>query len=72
MYELRRERDAVATRLEVTWGTLPKGMTHTQNFIGQLNLFVGDFQRIMQDASDVERKLNNNDRFRVVLWALAL
>ena len=39
-------------------------MTHTQNFIGQLNLFVGDFQRIMQDASDVERKLNNNDRFK--------
>ena len=47
LYELRRERDAVATRLEVTWGTLPKGMTHTQHFIGQLNLFVGDFQRIM-------------------------
>ena len=64
LYELRRERDAVATRLEVIWGTLPKGMTHTQNFIGQLNLFVGDFQRIMQDASDVERKLNNNDRFK--------
>lgn len=64
LYELRRERDAVTTRLEVEWGRLPTGMTHTQNFIGRLNLFVGDFQRIMQDASDVERKLNDNDRFK--------
>ena len=64
LYELRRERDAVTTRLEVEWGRLPAGMTHTQNFIGRLNLFVGDFQRIMQDASDVERKLNDNERFK--------
>ena len=34
------------------------------NFIGRLNLFVGDFQRIMQDASDVERKLNDDERFK--------
>ena len=33
LYELRRERDAVTTRLEVEWGKLPKGMTHSQNFI---------------------------------------
>ena len=25
---------------------------------------MGDFQRIMQDASDVERKLNDNERFK--------
>ena len=27
-------------------------------------MFIGDFQRIMQDASDVERKLNDNERFK--------
>ena len=68
LYELRRERDAVTTRLEVEWSSrLPKGMTHSldsQNSISQLNLFVGDFQRIMQDASDVERKLSDNERFK--------
>ena len=62
------ERDAVTTRLEVEWSSrLPKGMTHSldsQNSISQLNLFVGDFQRIMQDASDVERKLSDNERFK--------